>query len=110
GRAGYIGSHAAHTLRRRGYEVIVYDNLVTGHKELAEGFELVVGDIADSAKLAKTLSRCDAVMHFAAHAYVGASVDNLKKYFHNNVTAALVVLNAVMASRVSRLMFFSSAA
>ena len=68
GGAGYIGSRAAHVLRRRGYEVIIYDNLSTGHKELAEGFELMVGDISDSAKLATVLRRCDAVMHFAAHA------------------------------------------
>src|SRR5439155_19376063 len=110
GGAGYIGSHAAHTLQRRGYEVIIYDNLVTGHKELAEGFELIVGDIADSAKLTKALSRCDAVMHFAAHAYVGESVENPKKYFHNNVIAALVLLNAVMESRVRKFIFSSTAA
>ncbi len=47
GGAGYIGSHTAHVLRRKGYEVIVYDNLCTGHRELAEGLELIVGDIAD---------------------------------------------------------------
>jgi len=110
GGAGYIGSHAAHTLRRRGYDVIIYDNLSTGHKQLAEGFELIVGDIADSAKLANALGRCDAVMHFAAHAYVGESVENPKKYFHNNVTAALVLLNAVMESRVRKFIFSSTAA
>jgi UDP-glucose 4-epimerase len=110
GGAGYIGSHAAHTLRRRGYDVIIYDNLCTGHKELAEGFELVVGDIADAAKLTKALNRCDAVMHFAAHAYVGESVENPKKYFHNNVTAALVLLNSVMDSRVRKFIFSSTAA
>ncbi len=110
GGAGYIGSHAAHTLRRRGYEVIIYDNLCTGHKELAAGFELIVGDIADSAKLAKALNRCDAVMHFAAHAYVGESVENPKKYFHNNVTAAIALLNSVMDSRVRKFIFSSTAA
>jgi UDP-glucose 4-epimerase len=110
GGAGYIGSHTAHTLRRRGYEVIIYDNMCTGHKELADGFELIVGDIADSAKVAKALSRCDSVMHFAAHAYVGESVENPKKYFHNNVTAALVLLNAVMESRVRKFIFSSTAA
>jgi len=110
GGAGYIGSHAAHTLRRKGYDVIIYDNLSTGHKELAEGFEVVVGDIADSAKLAKVLSRCDSVMHFAAHAYVGESVENPRKYFQNNVTAALTLLNAVVESRVRKFIFSSTCA
>ena len=73
GGAGYIGSHAAHVLRRKGYDVIIYDNLSTGHKALAEGFELIVGDIGDSTKVAKVLTRCDSVMHFAAHALVGES-------------------------------------
>jgi UDP-glucose 4-epimerase len=110
GGAGYIGSHAAYVLQRRGYEVIIYDNLSTGHRELAEGFELIVGDIADSAKLAKALNRADAVMHFAAHAYVGESVENPRKYFHNNVTAALALLNSVMDSRVRKFIFSSTAA
>jgi UDP-glucose 4-epimerase len=110
GGAGYIGSHAAHVLRRKGYDVIIYDNLSTGHKELAAGFELIIGDIADSAKLSKILTRCDAVMHFAAHAYVGESVQNPKKYFHNNVTAALTLLDAVMESRVRKFIFSSTCA
>ena len=110
GGAGYIGSHAAHVLRRKGYEVIIYDNLSTGYKELAEGFELIVGDIADSAKLAKTLQGCDSVMHFAAHAYVGESVANPKKYFHNNVTAALSLLDSVMESKVRKFIFSSTCA
>ena len=68
GGAGYIGSHAAHALKRRGYEAIIYDNLSTGHTALAAGFELIVGDISDSAKLVPVLRRVEAVMHFAAHA------------------------------------------
>jgi UDP-glucose 4-epimerase len=110
GGAGYIGSHTAHALKRRGYDVIIYDNLSTGHRGLAEGFELVVGDIADSAKLASVLSRCDAVMHFAAHAYVGESVQNPRKYFRNNVTSALALLDAVMDSRVRKFIFSSTCA
>jgi UDP-glucose 4-epimerase len=110
GGAGYIGSHAAHVLRRRGYEVIIYDNLSTGHRELAEGFELIVGDISDSANLANVLRRCDSVMHFAAHAYVGESVADPKKYFHNNVTAALVLLDSVLQSRVRKVIFSSTCA
>jgi UDP-glucose 4-epimerase len=110
GGAGYIGSHAAHVLVRRGYEVIIYDNLSTGYRELAEGFELVVGDIADSAKLGTVLRRCDAVMHFAAHAYVGESVTNPRKYFRNNVASALALLDSVMESRVRKFIFSSTCA
>ena len=110
GGAGYIGSHTAHVLQRKGYDVIIYDNLSTGHRKLAEGFELIVGDIGDSAKLAKVLSRCDSVMHFAAHAYVGESVQNPKKYYHNNVTAALTLLDTVIESRVRKFIFSSTCA
>jgi len=110
GGAGYIGSHAAHVLRRRGYEVIIYDNLSTGYKELAEGFELIVGDIGDAHKLGAALARSDAVMHFAAHAYVGESVENPRKYYKNNVTSALALLDAVIESRVRKFIFSSTCA
>jgi UDP-glucose-4-epimerase GalE len=110
GGAGYIGSHAAHTLRRHGHEVVVYDNLSTGHAFLAEGFELVVGDIADAARLSPVLRRVDAVMHFAGHAYVGESVENPRKYFRNNVEAALVLLNACVDCGVRRVVFSSTCA
>lgn len=110
GGAGYIGSHTAHVLQRKGYDVVIYDNLSTGHRRLAEGFELIVGDISDSAKLAKVLSRCDSVMHFAAHAYVGESVQNPKKYYHNNVTAGLTLLDTVIESRVRKFIFSSTCA
>jgi UDP-glucose-4-epimerase GalE len=110
GGAGHIGSHAAHVLRRKGHDVIIYDNLSTGHRELAEGFEFIVGDIADSAKVGNVLKRCDSVMHFAAHAYVGESVENPKKYFHNNVTAALALLDSVLQSRVRKVIFSSTCA
>jgi len=110
GGAGYIGSHAARVLRRKGYEVIIYDNLSTGYKELAEGFELIIGDIADRAKVAKALARSDSVMHFAAHAYVGESVRDPRKYFHNNVIAALALLDTVMESGVRKFIFSSTCA
>lgn len=110
GGAGYIGSHTAQVLQRKGYDVIIYDNLSTGHKKLAEGFEFIAGDMADSAKLAKILNRCDAVMHFAAYAYVGESGTHPRKYFHNNVTAGLALLNAVMDSRVRKFIFSSTCA
>ncbi|HXY02702.1 MAG TPA: UDP-glucose 4-epimerase GalE [Terriglobales bacterium] len=110
GGAGYIGSHAARELRRKGYEAMIYDNLSTGHRYLAEGFELIVGDISDGAKLKPVLERVDAVMHFAAHAYVGESVANPRKYFQNNVADALSFLNAVVDSGVRKFIFSSTCA
>ena len=110
GGAGYIGSHAARALRRSGYEVIVYDNLSTGYWRLAEGFELVVGDIADTQKLGAALQRADAVMHFAAHAYVGESVENPRKYFRNNVEAGLSLLNSALDAGIRRFVFSSTCA
>lgn len=110
GGAGYIGSHTARALRRAGYEVIIFDNLSTGHRVLAEGFELVEGDIADVEKVIQVMSRADAVMHFAAHAYVGESVENPRKYFRNNVEAGLTFLNAAFDAGVRRFVFSSSCA
>ena len=110
GGAGYIGSHAVLALKRRGYEAIVYDNLGAGHAELVRGFELIVGDAADTKKLAAVLPRVDAVMHFAAHAYVGESVVNPRKYFQNNVLDGISLLNAVLDSKVRKFIFSSSCA
>ena len=110
GGAGYIGIHAAHALKRRGQEAILYDNLSTGHRSLADGFDLVVGELTDSAKLASVLARVDAVMHFAAFAYVGESVTNPRKYFKNNVLDGLLLLNAVADSKVRKFIFSSTCA
>ena len=110
GGAGYIGSHAARTLRRRGHEVVIYDNLSTGHAFLADGFELVRGDIADRATLSAALRRVDSVMHFAAHAYVGESVTDPRKYFRNNVEGGLILLNACVDCGVRRVIFSSTCA
>ena len=110
GGAGYIGSHAARTLRRRGHEVVIYDNLSTGHAFLADGFELVRGDIADRATLSAALRRVDSVMHFAARAYVGESVTDPRKYFRNNVEGGLILLNACVDCGVRRVVFSSTCA
>jgi UDP-arabinose 4-epimerase len=110
GGAGYIGSHAARTLRRAGYEVIIYDNLCTGFEFLARGFELIRGDIRDSKTLMPALRRADAVMHFAAHCYVGESVQNPRKYFDNNVEAALSLLNSCVDAGVKHFVFSSTCA
>jgi UDP-glucose-4-epimerase GalE len=110
GGAGYIGSHAARALRRSGYEAIIYDSLVNGHRRLTQGFELIKGDIADEATLRSVLKRVDGVMHFAAHAYVGESVENPRKYFRNNVEAALGLLNATLDAGIRRFVFSSTCA
>jgi UDP-arabinose 4-epimerase len=110
GGAGYIGSHTARALRRSGFEVLICDNLSTGSRRIAAGFELVEGDIGDRGKLSRVLTRVDAVMHFAAHAYVGESVENPRKYFENNVEAALSLLNSTLDAGIRHFVFSSSCA
>jgi UDP-glucose-4-epimerase GalE len=110
GGAGYIGSHAARELKRAGHEVIIFDNLSTGYEFLAAGFELVKGDMLDPAALGRVLPRVGAIMHFAAHAYVGESVTNPKKYFHNNVEGGLSLLNAALSAGVKKVIFSSTCA
>jgi UDP-glucose-4-epimerase GalE len=110
GGAGYVGSHTARVLARRGHEVVVFDNLSTGHRFLANGFHLIVEDIGDSRAVAAALHGVDAVLHFAAHAYVGESVQDPRKYFENNVRSGLAFLNAVLESRVRQFVFSSTCA
>lgn len=110
GGAGYIGSHAARALKRASHDVIIFDNLSTGFERLATGFELVKGDMLDASALAQVLPRVNAIMHFAAHAYVGESVTNPKKYFRNNVEGGLSLLNAALAAGVKKLIFSSTCA
>jgi UDP-arabinose 4-epimerase len=110
GGAGYIGSHTARALNRLGHIPLIYDNLSTGYDSLSRGFELVKGDILDQATLLPVLRRVDAVMHFAAHAYVGESVTNPRKYFHNNVEGGLSLLNAAVDAGVKKIIFSSTCA
>jgi UDP-glucose 4-epimerase len=100
GGAGYIGSHAARALMRRGYEVRIYDNLSTGHRFLAKNLDLVVGDIGDAAKLVPALRGIDAVMNFAALASVSESVQQPRSYFRNNVEGGLCLLNEVVETGI----------
>lgn len=110
GGAGYIGSHTARVLRQHGYEVLLYDNLSTGHEFLAKGFRLIVADAGDTAALQKALQGVSAVMYFAAHAYVGESVENPRKYFRNNVESALTLLNTCLDAGIKRFVFSSTCA
>ena len=109
GGAGYIGSHAAKALSRAGYDVVVLDNLIAGHREAVRFGPLVEADIADVAAVRRALREHDiwAVMHFAAFLDVGESVRDPAKYYRNNVNGALSVLEA-MSLEHTRLFVFSS--
>ena len=110
GGSGYVGSHAVRELAAAGHEIVILDNLSTGYRRLSDGFELVEGDIADEAVVSECLKRVDAVMHFAASAYVGESMANPRKYFNNNVEKALLLLDAVLKSDVRMFVFSSTCA
>src|SRR5580698_90391 len=108
GGCGYVGSHAARELNASGHEVVLYDNLSTGHRRFGKGYEFIEADIADPIQMNEALDRVDAVMHFAASAYVGESVANPRKYFRNNVESAIKLLDAVLASPVRKFIFSST--
>ena len=115
GGAGYIGSHAVLELQQAGYEVIILDNLVYGHSDLVETVlrtKLIVGDTRDSNLLKQIFSNyeIDAVMHFAAYAYVGESVTKPEKYYQNNVFGTLNLLEAMLEAGVNKLVFSSTCA
>jgi UDP-glucose-4-epimerase GalE len=112
GGAGYIGSHAAKALKQSGYRVVVFDNLVAGHREAVRFGEFVEGDITDLDAVRRALSTYGiwAVMHFAAFLDVGESVRQPAKYYRNNVTGALTVLEAMALEEVKLLVFSSTCA
>jgi UDP-glucose 4-epimerase len=96
----------------RGEHVISLDNLIFGHKEASSGSEIVVGDIGDKALLRRIFSenKIDAVMHFAAFAAVGESVEDPQKYYINNITNSLAMLEVMLEFGVKMMIFSSSAA
>lgn len=112
GGAGYIGSHMVKMLSQAGNIVIILDNLSTGFRELAAYGELIVGDMADSSLLDRILveNRFDTVMHFAAFSQVGESVNEPSKYYQNNVSSTLNLLDVMLRHDVKRLVFSSTAA
>ncbi len=112
GGAGYIGSHTAKVLLRSGYEPIVLDNFSTGHHWAVKWGPVVEGDLADVALIRNVLAtyRVHAVIHFAASAYVGESMQAPRKYFHNNVANTLSLLEAVVDSGVRYVVYSSSCA
>jgi UDP-glucose 4-epimerase len=113
GGAGYIGSVVTEQLLAAGHKVIVIDNLSRGYRQaVPKGAELVVGDLADKEKLAELFRNhhFEAVLHFAALIEAGESMKFPEKFFRNNTANALGVLEAMLAARVSRIVFSSTAA
>jgi UDP-glucose-4-epimerase GalE len=110
GGAGYVGSHACKALAAAGHTPVTYDNLSRGHREFARWGPLEIGDIADAAKLDSAFARhrIDAVMHFAALAYVGESVEQPALYYRNNVGGTLELLEAMRRAGVKLLVFSST--
>lgn len=118
GAAGYIGSHCAMALLEKGEEIVIIDNLSTGHIETIEtlkkygSLKFYQGDISDSAFLNKIFSenKIDAVIHFAAFSQVGESVKNPEKYYNNNVLGTLNLLNVMLSNNIKKIVFSSTAA
>ncbi len=115
GGAGYIGSHTALALKEAGKEVVILDNLVYGHRERARaalGVPIVVADIADRPTVTQVLKdySVEAVLHFAAYAYVGESVKDPGKYYRNNVAGTVALLDSMVTAGVRTFVFSSTCA
>ena len=112
GGAGYIGSHVCKALSKQGFLPVTFDNLINGHEWAVKWGPLEIGDINDKQTLEKILRMYEpeAVMHFAAHAYVGESVHSPHKYYSNNVCGSLTLLEAMRNCNLNKIIFSSSCA
>jgi len=112
GGAGYIGSHTNKELHKRGYQTVVYDNLVYGHKESVKWGTLEIGDLSDKERLESVFKKypIEAVIHFAAYAYVGESVTEPAKYYNNNVCNTINLLDIMKKYKVNHIIFSSTCA
>jgi UDP-arabinose 4-epimerase len=112
GGAGYIGSHACKALAKAGYLPVAYDNLIYGHEWAVKWGPLEKGDVLDRARLDEVMSKYKpaAIMHFAAFAYVGESVEDPGKYYRNNVVGSLTLLEAAREHGIRRFVFSSTCA
>ncbi|HXM32036.1 MAG TPA: UDP-glucose 4-epimerase GalE [Chthoniobacterales bacterium] len=113
GGAGYIGSVCAELLLDEGHDVAVFDNLSEGHRRAIDSrATFIEGDLAERARIQAALAdfRPEAVMHFAASALVGESMENPSKYFRNNIAHGLNLLDAMVATGVKRIVFSSTCA
>lgn len=112
GGAGYIGSHTVKLLQAKGYPLVVYDNLSSGHRNAVKGVPFVVGDVLDAKLLEKTIKSYGVtdVIHFAASSIVGESMVKPDRYYLNNVVGTLTLLNTMLANSVKNIVFSSTAA
>ena len=112
GGAGYIGSHCVSTLLEQGADVVVVDDLSTGHRESVKGGRLYIGSVADKDFLHEVFRKesIEAVIHFAAYSLVGQSMQIPDRYFRNNVTAGLSLIETMIEFNVPYLVFSSTAA
>jgi UDP-arabinose 4-epimerase len=112
GGAGYIGSHTCKALKAQGFEPIVYDNLGRGHSSAIKWGPLVKGDLHETERLVRTLQehKIQAVIHFAAYAYVGESVEKPELYYENNFGGSLSLLKAMQKAGVTKIVFSSTCA
>ena len=112
GGAGYVGSHCVRLLCEEGHDVTVYDSLVAGHRDAVyPEAAFVQGDLADGERLRRCLADgFDAVMHFAAFLIVPESVSDPLKYYHNNVSNTIALLQAMQAEGIRKLVFSSTCA
>jgi UDP-arabinose 4-epimerase len=112
GGAGYIGSHTCNALAQVGYLPITYDNLEYGHEWAVKWGPFEAGDILDRARLDEVLNQYqpEAVMHFAAFAYVGESMEDPGKYYRNNVVGSLTLLEAMRNHQINKIVFSSTCA
>jgi UDP-glucose-4-epimerase GalE len=112
GGAGYIGSHACKALAGAGYTPVTFDSLIYGHREAVKWGPLIEGDLADRNLLNAVMRdySIEAVVHFAAFAYVGESMQEPGKYFHNNVTNTINLLEAMRDNDIASIVFSSTCA
>lgn len=112
GGAGYIGSHINKQLNLEGYDTVVFDNLIYGHREAVKWGAFVQGDLCNEEDIESVFAArsIDAVFHFAAYAYVGESVEQPEKYYYNNVVNTLNLLKVMRKYGCNKIIFSSTCA